>query len=238
MIVPALSTVIGLIFFHIAAFGCNTFKAASTSNGYFRVYLYTVNYGYWSLSNAGGCTKLPYSSFSLSGAIGFGRFIGVLGALLSWVVFAFIVGASFLRYPRSGAVFRTMAACMVVLSAFSLLLVVDLSYDGSQLGGGGDLAIAAAIIWLGGAVSVLFVKERPRRDATATNDDGDIEQQPAYMTAINNDINVAEQTANKTAAHVEVVINSDGSMTEATTTTTEFPHGGKTIGETVETTRA
>ena len=160
--VPAACTVIGMIFFHIAAFGCKTFKAELSTAGSFFDYSYDYKAGYWSADVNGTCIKFDNSD--LGGAFKFGRFIGIVGALMIWAIFIAIIIASFFRYPKPKLIFRVIGICMGVISFFSFLLLVGLSEDDSlQLAGGGALAILSAFIWAGGAVSMfLCMNERER----------------------------------------------------------------------------
>jgi hypothetical protein len=158
-IAPALCTLIGLIFFHVAAFGCGTFKVASNGRGDADYYL-----GYFKQGMEGHCASHGGDNADLPGVVRFGRFIGVFGALLIWFVFAVVAAASFFRYPRPKLVFITVGSSMGVLSLFSFLLLSGKSYDDDlTLGPGGILAIFSAFVWIGGAVSIiLFMTERPR----------------------------------------------------------------------------
>ena len=164
--IPAACTVIGMLFFHIAAFGCTTFKVELSTASYsywFNYYSYSTfdaKVGYWSADFGGSCIK--YITSDVGGALKFGRFIGVVGALMIWAIVAAVAVASFLKYPKPKLVFRGIGICMGVISFFSLILLVGLSTDDSyKLGGGGALAILSAFIWAGGAVSMfLCMNER------------------------------------------------------------------------------
>lgn len=152
--IPAACTFIGMIFFHIAAFGCKTFKESSS--------FYEYKAGYWGASNGSSCVK--FGNAGISGAFKFGRFIGVVGALMIWAIFFAVAIASFFKYPKPKLVFRTIGISMGVISFFSFLLLVGLSEDDSlQLAGGGALAILSAFVWAGAAVSMfLCMNERER----------------------------------------------------------------------------
>lgn len=162
--IPASCTILGLIFFHVAAFGCKTFKAE-----YGSVFGASVStkIGYWKVESPydNGCLSYGGDNSDLEGVWRFGRFIGVFGALIIWVVFALVMMASCFRYPRPELVFTGIGGCMLVLSLFSFLLLVGLSADKEtlSLAGGGALAILSAFLWFGAAVSIVFVmKERAR----------------------------------------------------------------------------
>ena len=167
--IPAACTVIGLIFFHIAAFGCKTFKATITTANVYYYYSYDYKGGYWSFDSTSGCVEFG-NSVVISGVYKFARFIGIVGALLIWAIFFAVAIASFLKYPKPNLVFRVIGICMGVISMFSLLLLVGLSDDDPlKLAGGGVLAILSAIIWAGGAVSMfLCMRERERVVVAAT----------------------------------------------------------------------
>jgi H+/Cl- antiporter ClcA len=154
-IAPAACTVLGLIFFHVAAFGCATFKNEHNHD---------ITVGYFKAGYDGTCGSYQGDNSDLPGVIRFGRFIGVVGSLLIWAVFAVVAAASFFQYPRPELVFSGVAICMVILSLFSLLLLSGKSYnDQLKVGPGGVLAIFSAFIWFGGAVAIVrFMKERPR----------------------------------------------------------------------------
>jgi hypothetical protein len=165
--IPAACTVIGMIFFHIAAFGCKTFKSELSVNSLYS-YSYDYKAGYWSVDNGSSCVK--FGNFDVSGAFKFGRFIGVVGALMIWAIFFAIVVASFFQYPKPKLVFRTIGISMGVLSFFSFLLLVGLSGDDSlKLAGGGALAILSAFIWAGGAVSMFLCMNERERCVTKTS---------------------------------------------------------------------
>jgi hypothetical protein len=149
--VPASLTVVGLIFYHIAAFGCKTFKTDLFS--VFGASDYKI--GYFSADSGSGCVH--FNNDGLDGAFRFGRFIGIVGSFMIWAIFAAIVAAGFFEYPNPKLYFKIIGICMGVLSFFSLLLLVGLSADGSlKLAGGGALAILSAFIWAGAAASMFF----------------------------------------------------------------------------------
>jgi hypothetical protein len=157
--VPAACTLIGMIFFHIAAFGCKTFKASSL--------FYDYKVGYWSADFGASCVK--FGNAGISGVIKFGRFIGVVGALMIWAIFFAVAIASFFKYPKPKLVFRTIGINMGVVSFFSFLLLVGKSEsDSLQLAGGGALAILSAFIWAGGAVSMFLCMNERERVASNT----------------------------------------------------------------------
>jgi hypothetical protein len=151
--VPASCTVLGMIFYHVAAFGCKTFKIDTVSG--FGFIGYTSKFGYWSVDFGRGCVK---SGGNVGGAFKFGRFVGVFGSLLIWAIVAAVVIASFYKYPKTKIpVFPVVGGCMGVISLFSFLLLVGLSeYSSFKLAGGGALAILSAFIWAGGAVSMFL----------------------------------------------------------------------------------
>jgi succinate-acetate transporter protein len=151
-----------MIFYHIAAFGCKTFKFGESNS------FYSAKLGYWSADTNGGCTK--YDVDISNGSWRFGRFVGVFGALMIWAIFAVVMTASCFKYPRPKLVFRTISICMGVISLFSFLLLVGLSSDSAlSLSGGGALAIISAFLWAGNAVSMLFcMNERERVPASST----------------------------------------------------------------------
>jgi hypothetical protein len=157
--VPATCTILGMLFFHIAAFGCKTFKSEAFGFDY--------KLGYFSADSGGGCVQYVNTG-GLPGAFKFGRFIGVVGALLIWVVVAAVMAASCFKYPNSKKYFMIISICMGVLSLFSFLLLVGLSAaDSYSLGGGGALAILSAFLWAGGAVSMFHcMNERERAPST------------------------------------------------------------------------
>jgi hypothetical protein len=144
----------------VAAFGCATFKNEHNHD---------ITVGYFKAGYNGNCESYQGDNSYLPGVIRFGRFIGVVGSLLIWAVFAFVASAAFFQFPRPELVFSGVAICMVVLSLFSLLLLSGKSYnDELKVGPGGVLAIFAAFLWFGGAVAIVrFMKERPRTPTTA-----------------------------------------------------------------------
>jgi hypothetical protein len=155
--VPASLTFVGFIFYHIAAFGCKTFKTESFGG-------FDYKLGYFSTDSSSGCVH--FNNDGLDGVFRFGRFIGIIGSFMSWAILAAIVVAGFFEYPRQEMYFRIIGICMGVLSFFSFLLLVGLSAEDSlKLAGGGALAILSAFIWAGAAVSMFFcMKTRPNAE--------------------------------------------------------------------------
>jgi hypothetical protein len=145
--VPIACTVFGLVFFHIAAFGCSTFKEGTSDD----------EAGYWGYKSYHGACQ-PWDTEGLEPVIKFGRFIGVCGCLLIWAILVALVLVSCFKCPRPKLCFTIVTACMGVLSFFSFLLLSGLGLEGVdvRLSGGGFLAIVAAFIWAGGAVSMYF----------------------------------------------------------------------------------
>ena len=184
--IPAACTLFGMIFYHIAAFGCKTFKSEAFS--------YEFKMGYWTADNGSSCVKFDDSG--ISGALKFGRFVGVVGALMIWVIFFAVAVASFFKYPKPKLVFRVIGICMGVLSFFSFLLLVGLSENDSfKLAGGGALAILAAFIWAGGAAS-MFLCMNERKRVTSNADSSPSTAAPNTATA-----------AEKTDADPETTMN-------------------------------
>ena len=162
--VPASLTVLGLIFFHVAAFGCKTFKSES-------FYGYEYKFGYFSGDSGSGC--IGFGNDGLEGVLRFGRFIGIVGALLIWAIFGAIVLASFFEYPKPKTYFLIISICMGVVSFFSFLLLVGLASEGAEaLAGGGALAILSAFIWAGAAVSMFFCMKKRVRVPTSQMKNG------------------------------------------------------------------
>jgi multisubunit Na+/H+ antiporter MnhF subunit len=177
--------VIGLIFFHFAAFGCNTFKSNYYSYYGFFYDSIEVNLGYWKYSNGGSCVDYLVDGSDFEGVWRFGRFVGVFGSLLIWVMLAFVLAASVVRFPRPTLVFRVVGGCMLFLSLLSFLLLVGLATDKNlKLSAGAVLAILSAFLWFGGAISVIcFMKERPRGAQPARAGAGGTAAAPAAASA-------------------------------------------------------
>lgn len=155
--VPASLTFVGFIFFHIAAFGCKTFK---TDFGGF-----DYKIGYFSADSSGGCVH--FSNDGLDGVFRFGRFIGIIGSFMTWAIFFAIVLAGFYEYQNPKLYFKIISICMGVLSFFSFLLLVGLSAEDTlKLAGGGALAILSAFIWAGAAASMFFCMNKRARVPT------------------------------------------------------------------------
>jgi hypothetical protein len=144
--VPVVLTVLALVFYHIAAFGCKSFKI-DTGTGFYK-------FGYWSASAGRGRGCVQYVG-EVSGILKFGRFLGVMGALLIWPVFAAVLVGLFSQYTKPKVVFPIVGSCMGLLSFFSFLLLVGLRDDSSaKLSGGGAVAISAAFCWAAAAHSM------------------------------------------------------------------------------------
>ena len=157
--------------FHLAAFGCQTFKGTSTyASYYFYTYSFTSEYelGFWSYYDDGSCESYPDGT-TLTGAFKFGRFIGIVGALLIWAIIVVVVMASFFQFPKPKLIFRLVGGCMGLISGFSFLLLVGVAeVENLKLGVGAVLAIISALIWAGGAVSMfLGMNERKGVKSTA-----------------------------------------------------------------------
>ena len=171
--IPATCSVVGMIFFHIAAFGCRTFKETYTSDidYYYYKYYYTAEYhvGFWGYDNGGSC-KAFASGVELEGAFKFGRFVGIVGALFIWAIIVVVILASFFQFPNPKLVFRLIGGCMGLIAVFSFLLLVGLAEaETLKLSGGGILAVLSALVWTGGAVSMFIgMNERKGVKSTAT----------------------------------------------------------------------
>jgi hypothetical protein len=210
--------ILGLIFFHVAVFGCKTFEA-------------NYKLGYWGVQNPyDGNDCLEYGV--IDGVLKFGRFVGVFGALLSWLIFAVVMSASCFRYPRPKLVFGAIGGCMLLVSLFGFLLLVGLStnLDSSaiSLAGGGILAIFAAFLWSGAAFSIVFLmKERNREQQAVTVPPKRAVEEPTGRDDTESGVtNLTE---------VEIVQHPNGTKTKTTTKTTMLPDGSKSIEKTVET---
>jgi hypothetical protein len=161
-----------MLFFHIAAFGCKTFKVDAVNS----FYSYDYKLGYWSVDTNGGCAKFGDIT---SGAWKFGRFIGVVGALMIWIIFAAVMTASCFKYPKPKLVFRIISIVMGVVSFLSFLLLVGLSAESTlSLSGGGALAILSAFLWAGGAVSMFFCMNERERVPTSSAKPSDTTNPP------------------------------------------------------------
>lgn len=154
--VPVSCTVIGFVFFHIAAFGCVTYKTVSPRD-YGSTSLTATTIGYWSRYDTtfGGCIR--YTNDMLASVWRFGRFIGLFGSFITWAILAAVLLASCFKYPHPKIYFISISAGMGIISLFSLLLLVGLSTDENlSIAGGGVLAILASFLWAAGAVSMFY----------------------------------------------------------------------------------
>jgi hypothetical protein len=163
--------VLGLIFFHVAAFGCSTFKTDVSTYSYYGMdagaAFRSSKQGYWKFESPmdnGKCLKYnDFDGYDFTGAWKFGRAVGVIGSLLIWALFFVVAGASFYKYPHPKLLFRVVGGVMMGLSVMSLLLLVGLSSGGGEslkIAAGGVLAILSFLVWLGGGVATMFfVKE-------------------------------------------------------------------------------
>ena len=222
---------LGLIFFHVAAFGCKTFEVDKTE--LFGVS--KVKLGYWGV-------KHPYDDNSclgydnneeFDGVWKFGRFVGVFGALLVWLVFFLVMTASCFHYPYPKVVFGSIGGCMLLLALFSLLLLVGLSSDtlvDLSISVGGVLSILAAFLWFGAAVSIVFfMKEREREQVPQAN-----AVQPKRAAVVEESTG-RDDTEYGDTTDITTVVNLDGTMTKTTIKTTVLPSGSKVVKRTIET---
>ena len=161
---------IGLIFFHLAAFGCRTFKLTySSDDDVFDSEAF--HFGFWTYYEAGACISFPSEVISeFTGYFKFGRAAGVVGSLLIWAIVVVVIMASFFRFPQPKIVFRVIGGCMGLVAVFSGLLLLGLrDEDDLELGVGSILAIVSAAIWVGGAASMVFgMNERQGVKSNAT----------------------------------------------------------------------
>ena len=156
-------TIIGFLFFHIAAFGCKTFQTINAQRERFDLTSTNTRLGYWSVYNDdfGGC--LRYSNDRLSSIWKFGRFIGIFGSLLSWLILISVLLASCFKYPK--LCFTVLSICMGIMSLFSFLLLAGLASksdrftnstgEGFSVTAGSYLAVFAALIWAGGSAAMI-----------------------------------------------------------------------------------
>jgi hypothetical protein len=178
--IPVACSIFGVLLFHIAAFGCGTFKESVTTSSHFYNYTFynTTNsdlgswrldydapnffFGFWSYNNHESCVSFP-DIVDFAAPFKFGRFVGVAGAILTWIILIVVIIASFFQFPKPKLVFRLTGGGMALVSVFSLLLLVGLLEANTlRLGLGGIRAIISAVIWAGGAVAMIFgMKERP-----------------------------------------------------------------------------
>lgn len=230
---------LGLIFFHYAAFGCKTFEGSRSDWSRSTV---TVKFGYWGVENPRTDSCESYVSNDFDGTWKFGRFVGVFGALLSWLVFALVMTASCFRYPYPKVVFWSIGGCMLLLALFSFLLLVGLSsetYEGPytlgegvsrSIAAGGVLSILAAFLWFGAAVSIVFfMKERERAHVP-------------HARAVAPKQAVVEESTSRddtelggTTTDITTVVQPDGTMTKTIVKTTVLPDGSKIVERTIET---
>ena len=98
IVAPIVCTIVGLFFFHLAAFACTTLQA-ETSLG-------TIRYGYWKVESGSDCIAFGSDSFFTS-AVQVSRAFGVIGSLITGVVFVLIMTACCFRFPRSSICERT-----------------------------------------------------------------------------------------------------------------------------------
>lgn len=213
--IPAACTVIGLIVFHFAAFGCRTFKESVTISTDFYYYTYydttDFHFGFWSYDNDGSCVSFS-DIVDFAASFKFGRFVGVAGAILIWVILIVVIIASFFQFPKPKLVFRLTGGGMALASVFSFLLLVGLSEaDTLRLGAGGILAVISALIWAGGAVAMIFgMKERPGvapNTKNASNATPGVSDTVATTAAVKNTANTDDEpeiTLTETGNEVEI----------------------------------
>jgi hypothetical protein len=153
-------TISGLILYHIAAFGCKTFQTIvyleNPDTGSFNQE-FNQRYGYWGVRTGSECVHL--GSVNDIDVWMFGRLIGVIGALINWVIFGMTVASVYWKFPDQ--ILPKICCCMVLASICSFLLLVGLSETPSfdllsrnlphspsvELASGGLMAIASGIIW-------------------------------------------------------------------------------------------
>lgn len=169
---------LALLFFMFAAFRC-FFSVNKTDD-------YKIFVGYWGAENldiassAGrgndnnycvGWNKDTKKQF-FDGAWRFGRFLGVMGALISIPLFLFAF--YILVYRVDPKVFTGLLAAYISMAIMTLLLLVGLSSDlcdafDCSIGPGGFLAIFDSILWM--VAACLAVKMKGAREDEAYDDD-------------------------------------------------------------------
>jgi hypothetical protein len=145
-----------MVLFHVAAFGCGTFKHEfETAPGYDNSY----SVGYWKVENpepgGSGCVGYGDDTSGLPKVWKIGRAAGVIGSLIIWTIALLVAVASFYSFKNPLSSFRLVGWLMIVMSPMSLLLLVGkFSEDGQYLkiDTGGIVALITSILWLVGAI--------------------------------------------------------------------------------------
>lgn len=215
--IPLVCSVIGLIMFHYAAFGCYTFTNFEiTSIGYL-FYPTETYYGFWSyLNDFQYCVPYPYYA-EFTGSFKIGRFIGVVGAILTWAIIIVVIVGSFFQFSQPKLVFRVIGGCMALSSLFSVLLLVGLS-AGYYLGPGGKVAVVSCVVWAGGAVSMFFgLNEHQRVPSTTQIASDDVPVVSDDVPVVSDTVAPITNTAKNTATiddEPEVTVTDTGNEFE------------------------
>jgi hypothetical protein len=184
--VSAACVVLGLTFFHCIAFG------TSFEEAYFYYYSSNGNtykdfnpLGYWYIGYYRGNYQFGYE-LEDSQIITFGKVIGILGALVSWIILA-ALKPTFSNF--SDRKITIIIIAMGVVSFFSFLLLIPAFRTNVKLSGIGSLGILSMFCWAGGAASTYFwmkgrhksvpTNEQPKDDNPNSNkEDEEVDAAP------------------------------------------------------------
>jgi len=227
---PIVCTLIGLILFYVTAFSCATFKISSDYYYYYEdEYYYSdeeLEWGFWGYYywdyDESYCDDYG-SDTDFDAPFKFGRAISVLGAIFGGTILILLLIASCVRYPGPKIFFRILGSCMLLMAAFSLLLLVGLATENlpNEMGGTAYAVIPSALFWIAAGLTTMFTMQERDSPIVVSAAAIHAEPTPAYSTKQQG----APPLPPATTKEIEKRINEDGSMTVITTTRLANPDG-------------
>jgi hypothetical protein len=187
-------------------------------------------------------------------AINFGRFVSVVGGILSYLLSAFLLSTFMFEYPRITGLLKLCLFILLVLPVLSLFLFVGKHIDNSSVDGKGSVrgqtvfaAIPSALSFIGAAVllSWLLISKRITNPVVRQSPPLQVGSSPTVSrreshseqpaTGLIPEQAVLSDPADRVTVKVETTENHDGTETRTTTTTTIKPDGSKIVETKVET---
>jgi len=142
------------------------------------------HYGFWNIELTNVLTDETYCHSwdqiqacyeADDAALKVGRAVSVLGAVLSILIFFFLIFATFMTYPQ--CLLRFVGVVMAILSMTSLVFFVGLSTDicddedfNCSYGTTAWFAIPSCIFWAAAAITTLFFMDQRERDSEPPQD--------------------------------------------------------------------
>jgi hypothetical protein len=166
--IPISFTLLALILVSVGAFSCKLFKLDSYSSysSYYSSY-YDVYAGYNSYESLGVCIEYDtwWQNVEVDGAMKAGYAFAILATIFGVFVVCNTLLMTFITFPKGVFVGLSVASFAMALFA---ALVVSIGYasencsEGCLPGPMTYVVIVGLLFWIGGGISLLFVKKRER----------------------------------------------------------------------------